>query len=167
MTQQLTVDLRQNRERAGLYPWAVQFSRGNDKPAAFFYVDDTTLFDAVGTDQAKLHLTAAVATATFEGLELESDLLELKRRAEVINMKINAKKIQLLVISPQNGYIYSAAMNQEQGDKIESVSSLKLVGLPFGFEPNAAAHVETIRESFRRRLWMLYNRRAGFKGRIL
>lgn len=119
---------------------------------AYLYLDDTTVFDAVRTDRAVLHLYTSAPTATFEGLQLESDLEELKRRGEDINMKINEKKTQLLVISPPNGYVTLATIDLGQGNKIESVGTLKLVGYTFGSQPSSAAHIESIGERFRRRV---------------
>ena len=93
---------------------------------------------------------------------------ELKQRAEAINMKINVKKTQLLVISPPNGYQTSAVMRQDDGGNIALVETMKLVGFTFGSRPGAAAHLEVVRDRIKRRMWMLYNLRdAGFKGRVL
>ena len=141
---------------------------GRDNPGAYLYVDDTTLFDVVRTEQASLHITTATPKAAFEHLDLEEDMRELERRAERRNMKINAKKTQLLIISPPNGYRTTAVMRQDGGDYIDSVDTLKLVGFTFGSKPGAAAHLEVIRDKIRRRMWMVYNlREAGFKGRVL
>ena len=141
---------------------------GSDSPGAYLYVDDTTLFDVERTDQAIVHLTTATPKAKFEHLGLEEDMKELKRRAEAINMKINVKKTQLLVISPPNGYQTTAVMKQDDGGNIDSIDTLKLVGFTFGSRPGAAAHLEAVRDKIRRRMWMVYNlREAGFKGRVL
>ena len=143
-------------------------TEGTGAPGAFLCVDDTTLLDAVGTDQATAHISAATPTATFECLELEGDMKELKRRAEAINMKTNVKKTQLLVISPPNGYCTLAVMKQEGGDDLTSIETLKLVGFTFGSRPGATAHLDVIRDRFRRRVWMLYNLKdAGLTGRVL
>ena len=97
-TQLLTSDLRGRRLGQEMTE-----PNGGSAPAAYLYVDDTTLFDAVSTNRAVLHLSMAPPTAAFKDLHLQSDLKELKRKAEEINMKINEKKTQLLVISPPNG----------------------------------------------------------------
>ena len=72
-------------------------------PAVFMYVDDTMLVDIVPTEDASLHLTTGMARAHFCSLKLEGDFGELNRRAEKIKMKVNAKKTQLLVVSPPPG----------------------------------------------------------------
>ena len=173
-TQSLTKNLRGPSDGLVYFPQdgdddrGVEYWEQNGKPGSFHYVDDTTLFDSVSTDKAVVHLSTATAKATFQGLALERDLAELKGRVEEINMKINAKKTQLLVISPPNGYDTSAVLRQEGEEEVWSVDTLKLVGFTFGLRPGAAAHLEVIHARFRRRVWMLYNLRdAGFKGRTL
>ena len=138
--------------------------QGNGNPSAFLYVDDTKLLDAVHTDQASVHISTASPTAMFDRL----DMKELNRRAEAINMEINIKKTQLLVITPPNGYQSSAVMRQDNGESITSVETMKLVGFTFGSRPGAAAHLEVVQDIIRRWMWMLYNLSdAGFKGRVL
>ena len=161
-TQALTVNLRGDELGDGLDP--------NDgrRPGVFLYVDNTTLLDTVSTEDACLHLSTAATAAHFSDLALEGDFAELSRRAEEINMKINARKTQLLVICPRNGNVTSASIEAPDGQQISSVDSIKLVGFTFGQTPNAAAHVESIKERFRRRIWMVYHLcRAGFRRRIL
>ena len=63
-------------------------------------------------------------------------------------MKINKKKTQLLVISPQNGFYTSASMRIGDGERIGSIAELKLVGFHFGTEPNANAQVGAMRAKF-------------------
>ena len=133
-------------------------------PGVFMYVDDTTLVDVVAMDSAALHISASQTVAQLAGLDLEGDLDELRRRTEEINMKINVKKTQLLVISPQNGCKVTAVIDAEP-DAIKSVGKLKLVGFTFGEDPGAGAHVAAVTEKFKRKVWMLYKLRgAGFKG---
>ena len=138
------------------------------QPKAFMYVDDTTLFDNVLMEDAVRHCTTSATEESFENLALERDMETLKRRAEEIGMKINEKKTQLLVISPNNGCNTGAKLRAGQNAVIASAGTLKLVAFTFGSTPGAGAHVESIRNKFRRKVWLLYNlRRAGFKGRNL
>ena len=138
------------------------------KPGVFLYVDDTTLLDAVPVDKAALPLTTAATTAHFQNLALEGDFVELERRAAECNMKINANKTQLLVIRPRNGLVTTASVTSATGERIELVDQLKLVGFTFSQDPSPASHVDSIKDCFRRRIWMIYHlRRAGFAKRIL
>ena len=136
-------------------------------PGVFLYVDDTTLVDIVATENATRHISTHAPTAHMSGLRLEEDFETLNGRAEDIGMKINAKKTQLLVISPPNGYVHSASIGA--GDTtVQSVESLKLVGFTFGNKPTAGAHVMAVEDKIRRKVWMLYKlRAAGIRGVLL
>ena len=134
------------------------------RPAVFMYVDDTTLVDVVETSEAVLHISTAPMQAHLSGLELERDMERLNERAENINMKINAKKTQLLVISPPNGCKTSASIMA--GDtEIKLVDTLKLVGFTFESDPGAGEHVRAVEKKIKWKIWMLYRlRKAGFRG---
>ena len=174
-TQTLTDDLR--RDPVPIYfpqddspDPEVEFWRRNEmsKTEAFLYVEDTTLFEAVPMEGAVQHITVGEPLESFVDMPLEKDLSELAERAEERGMRLNAKKTQLLVISPHNGYHTTASMVGPDGAQINSIPSLKLVGFTFGEEPGAGAHVATIEEAFRRKKWMLHNLRdAGFRGKDL
>ena len=133
-------------------------------PEAFLYVDDTTLVDEVNMGTAVRHISTAITKESFESLALGGDFDTLSNRAEEIGMKINAKKTQLLVISPANGCLTTSSISPEGSDKIESVDRLKLVGFTFGNAPTAEAQVEAIEDQYKKKKWMLYHlREAGFK----
>ena len=71
------------------------------------------------------------------------------------------------MISPPNGYINTSYVRVKE-EKIESMSSMKLLGYVFGTEPNAAAHISEIKKKFRARFWSLVHlRKSGFSGREL
>ena len=168
-TQNLTKELRGNRAgppmRAGTTGVPCPTP---DHLAAFMYVDDTTLVDRVETSAASLHITTATTKAHLDGLAVEEDFRELNLRAGEIKMKINESKTQLLVIGPPTGHQYSGSLIGPAGSEITGVENLKLVGFTFGCKPGAAAHVRSIEERFRRKVWMLYHLRdSGFKGRQL
>ena len=128
------------------------------------YVDDTTLVDVVETSDAVLHISTAPTIARMDDLALERDLQMLSGRAQDINMKINAKKTQLLVISPPNGY-KAAASIRAGGEDIQSVNRLKLVGFTSGSDPGVGQHVGAVEDKLKKKIWMLYKlRSAGIKG---
>ena len=90
-TQLLTHDLR-NR----LVPGGQEGEE--DCTAAFLYVDDTTLFDAVPMTQVVRHCTTNKTKEVFMQPRIGGDFDELADRAEDIGMAINGKKTQLLVL---------------------------------------------------------------------
>ena len=163
-TQNLTKGLRTDNDeslRAGNPP---DGRDGPIRPGVFMYVDDTTLTDIVPTNAATLHLSASKASAHLDNLDLERDFRVLEGRAREINMKVNAKKTQLLVIAPPNGYDTSASVDTGE-IPIQSVNTLKLVGFTFGSTPGVGEHVVSVESKMKRKIWMLYKlREAGFKG---
>ena len=129
-----------------------------DSTAAFLYVDDTTLFDAVPMAEAVRHCTTGQTEEEFLQPKVAGDFDEL-------GMAINAKKTQLLVISPPNRCVTKATLATRDGHTINLVDTMRLVGLTFGSSPGAGAHVEAIGEKYRKKKWMLYHLRdAGFTG---
>ena len=178
-TQRLTMRLRHRNN--GVQPESIRFFPGDSsddeavnfwdqedigqRPAAYLYVDDTTLVDAVPLIEATKHFTTGPAEEVFESLELGADFDRLGRRAEDIGMRINAKKTQLLVISPRNGYVSTALIPQGRSEPIKSVENMKLVGFMFGSSPGAGPQVDYICEQYKQKKWMLYHlRSAGIKG---
>ena len=114
------------------------------------------------------HLSVGRTTKELPAAALGRGLSLLNARAEERGMLINAKKTQLLAISPNNGCDTTATLVGNDGEVVRSIDSLRLVGFTFGNGPGVGAHVETVEESYRRKKWMLFNLRdAGFKGRTL
>ena len=130
----------------------------------FKFVDDTTVVEAVDLSRAIKHYTTAQSTSQCKARYTELIAGAITERADEIGMKVNCKKTQLLMVSQPNGYVNSSYINLED-QKIESSSSLKLLGFHFGTEPTVSKHVQEIKRKFRSRLWSLIHlRRAGFKG---
>ena len=142
--------------------------QGSNLPKAFLYVDDTTLLDVVSMESAVRHITTGTTKEEFRELELGADFGVLVGRAEDIGMKINDKKTQLLVVSPQNGCLTTGSITTAGGDAIDSVDRLRLVGFTFGDQPGAGPHVDSIREAYAKKKWLLFHLRdAGFGGEAL
>ena len=113
-------------------------------------------------------MSTETTRANYANLAVGRDFNVIEDRAEAIKMRVNALKTQLLIIGPRNGQINEATISSRTGDSVSAISQLKLVGFTFETEPDAGAHVEYIRDRFRRRVWMLYHlRKAGFKKRPL
>ena len=166
-TQRLTKNLREGRLRNAAESADSVTDARDARPAVYMYVDDTTLVDIVSVNDALLHFSTQTPRAHMEGLHLQEDLRLLTRKAESINMKINAKKTQLLVISPPNGFEHTAAV-EASNTTIRSIDKLKLVGFTFGRDPGAGEHVRAVEAKIKRKIWMLYKlRSAGFRGEVL
>ena len=76
-------------------------------------------------------------------------------------MRVNSKKTQVLCIHSNVDSTVSSFINTHEG-KIESGSSLKILGFNFSNAPNAVHHVCTVIDKFYRKLWTLrYLRKSG------
>ena len=134
---------------------------------SFKYIDDTTVFIPALMDRVVRHCTAARTVESLVGLPLGPVMDELSNRSTAIGMKINAKKTQLMVVSPPNGCITTAAF-QTGSEAVRSCDRMKLVGFHFHSKPEAGAHVEELRVKFRKKIWMLYHlRESGIRGKDL
>ena len=136
--------------------------------SAFLYVDDTTLFGTVPMADSVKHFTVDKSAAHFEGLQVGLSFDTLSQRADDIGIKINAKKTQLLLVVPPNGFTTTGDFVTRSGDTVSLVDQLKLVGFTFGASPNAEAHVGALADKYKRKKWMLHHLRdAGFRGGTL
>lgn len=130
----------------------------------FKYIDDTTVVEAVDTSSSQRHISTATTIATSKARYTDLVANSICTRADQIGMKVNGKKTPLLMVSPPNGCDNRAYINMN-GDRIDSMDNLKLLGFVFGREPNVREHVAEIKRKFRSRFWsMIHLRRAGFKG---
>ena len=88
-------------------------------------------------------------------------------KAADMGMKVNCKKMQFLILSPDNGCNTTASITVG-GTTLSATNKLKLLGYVIGSSPGAHAQVEFIREKFRRKFWsLIHHRRSGFKGKRL
>ena len=67
-------------------------------------------------------------------------------KAADIGMVVNCKKTQIICFSLDNGYTSKAAI-LIQGQEIEPLDSMKLLGYHIGNEPGVHAQVEAIKTS--------------------
>ena len=75
--------------------------------------------------------------------------------AREINMKVNAKKTQLLCIHPFPNEKVTTYVRTNEGN-IHSGDSLKILGFNYNTKPNSSYHVELLINKFYSRLWTLH-----------
>ena len=75
--------------------------------------------------------------------------------AESMGMKVNSSKIMLLCVSEARTYEAAAFIEDALGNNVESVKSLKILGVHFSSKPDMAAQVDAICKKFRARIWIL------------
>lgn len=84
------------------------------------------------------------------------------RNAELIGMKANTNKTNLLCVSDALTYKAEAFFYAMDGTKLSSTNGLKLLGFHFGPRPNCQAHVDAVKRSFRGRYWLLIHMKQHF-----
>ena len=77
------------------------------------------------------------------------------RNAEMIGMKVNTQKTNLLCVSDALSFKAAAHIYSTVGIRLESGDKLKLLGFNFGPHPTCQAHIDAIKRSFRGRYWLL------------
>lgn len=83
-------------------------------------------------------------------------------RAEYFGMRVNSLKTNSMVIAETKAYIPKAHIFDSDGNRVDSKSSMKILGMHFSSDPDMSAHVATIRKKYRCRMWIL--RHLGHRG---
>ena len=130
----------------------------------FKYIDDTSILEVLDKELGIRHISASRTKEVFEPDKMKGLFLSIIRRALEIGMRVNCKKTQLLIVSPDNGCETSCTFKVDN-ESLESEESMKLLGYCIGSRPNADAQVELLKRKFRARFWSLIHlRRAGLTG---
>ena len=130
-------------------------------------MDDTTTVERCNKDQAIRHVQASGSTEFVPAVGTNNLIDCLSGEAAAIDMKVNAKKTQLLCISADNGYRSDTAITTE-GTTIQSQEEVKLLGFVLGNTTGVHGQVAAILTKFRRKFWSLIHlRRAGIRGKNL
>lgn len=75
--------------------------------------------------------------------------------AEAMGMKVNASKTMVLCVSDSRTYKAAAYIVDGEGNEIDSVEELKVLGVQFSSKPDMSAQVRAICRKFRDRIWIL------------
>ena len=120
--------------------------------AVLKYVDDNIIHE-------KLFMDGLVIDENGEKRALAARSQNLFRRitrvAELLGMKVNSDKTQLLCISDARTYKASAYIKDSANNVVSSVESMKILGVHFSSKPDMSAQVEAICRKFRSRIWTL------------
>ena len=123
------------------------------------YVDDNVIlekcnFDTVLTNQYSVRNKHAIRTQNL--------FARIVFLAEKCGMKVNYAKTKSMVISEIKGYLPAAHFFDNQGNKVNSVDEMKILGFHFSSNPDMSAQVASIKKKFRSRVWIL--RHLGHRG---
>ena len=120
----------------------------------YIYIDDYNCVEKVQVKYSPVHITSSAQTIKVHAPLSESRFDQIRETAQDIGMKVNAGKTQLLCISGRSDSIVTTHIKNE-GQMIESGSSLKILGFYFGTKPGVEEHVANIEKKFRSRIWSL------------
>ena len=137
------------------------------KPVKIFkYIDDNLICEKVnfGTVQTQGDPPIKVKQA----LPSQNAFRSITTNAEKIGMVVNNKKTVLLCISDALNYKAKTFIIDNNGERIDCVEELKILGFTFSSKPTVQAHVDTISKKIRQKYWTLRHLRAvGFNEREL
>ena len=116
------------------------------------YVDDNIIhekicMDGLVIDEEGRKRARAIRTSNL--------FRQITRIAESLGMKVNASKTKVLCISDSRTYEASAYIVDSEGNEIDSLQGLKILGVNFSSSPDMTAQVESICKKFRSRVWIL------------
>ena len=141
--------------------------RARDGVRQFCYIDDTNGIERLALGEGKKWLAASGNKLSIHAKKSETFFLEVRHRADLLGMKINSSKTQMICISGKRCEEVSSYIELE-GDKIHSSSCLKILGFYFGPAPNADLHFKHMKRKFFARYWAIRNlKRSGLTGRDL
>ena len=120
------------------------------------YIDDNLL-------DTKLDMETVPTTTTAGGkpvknkhsVSCQNSFRRIVRNAELIGMKVNSSKTAQVLVSDALSFEAVAHIYSISGEKIESSDRLKMLGFTFSSKPSCAAHIETVRRSFRGKYWLI------------
>ena len=76
--------------------------------------------------------------------------------AESLGMRVNSSKTMVLCVSDSRTYKAAAYLTDPQGNEIESLDNLKILGIHFFDKPDMSAQVDSICRKFRSRIWICH-----------
>lgn len=116
------------------------------------YVDDNVLLEKLNFD-----------TVPFDGclvrgkwvIRTQNAFCSIIYQAISQGMKINSSKTKALLISELESYAPTAHFFDDQGNRVRTGDSMKILGIHFSTEPGMATQVAEIRRKFMARIWAL------------
>ena len=126
------------------------------------YIDDTNGNEKLLSRNAAFHLSAGKPCAMIHAQKSQHFFREVKRNAEIIGMKVNGPKTQLLCVGSTRDFDTKSYIEIDQGTRVVSGESLKILGFHFGTGTGVGPQVQKIQEKFRKRAWIIRNlKRSG------
>ena len=119
------------------------------------YVDDFLAHEKLALINGYTIFSEQKQKRILHAKQCQEFFVGVKERAAKVGMKVNDNKTQLLCINAARDSDTSSYIRLPGGNKIESQQTLKILGFRFDTAPTIQAHVEHLRTSFRKRLWVI------------
>ena len=131
------------------------------------YIDDLTVGETHAMERAKYHISSQRTLKTVHAYHCEDSFNGIKKNADAIGMVINNAKTQLICVSANSGCDIKSYINAD-GQRIDSVSELKVLGFVFDERPTVDAHVNYSINKFNKAIWALRHlKRANINTNVL
>ena len=120
--------------------------------SVFKYVDDNIIHEKLFMDG---HVIDENGMKRAQAVRSTNLFRQITLLAESMGMKVNASKTMVLCISDSRTYKASAYVVDPEGNEIDSVNKIKILGVNFTDKPDMAGQVEAVCRKFRSRIWVL------------
>ena len=121
----------------------------------FKYIDDILTCDKVNFGNVQTCLKNRILTKIKIAINTQNGFRSIACNSRKIGMIVNAKKTGLLCVSDALSYKAEAYILDEDGNRIDCVDSLKVLGFTFSSKPSVDAHVNSVVVRMRQRTWAL------------
>ena len=128
----------------------------------YTYIDDSNGCERLNLANKIKTYSCNRQTTLIHAKKSETFFKRVEERSSRLGMKINAKKTQLLCVSP-SGSDTRSFVRISGDERTESDDSLKICGYRFGTKPSVSEQGEALERKFNERAWVLRNlKRSGF-----
>ena len=131
------------------------------------FIDDNTIFEKVPVDRCLKNISEVKEIRWVHAKDSERMFETVCKNAEVVGMKVNRQKTQLLCVSASKNYDVRSFIHSD-GKIVQSGDSLKVIGFTLGRKPCLEPHVATIKRKVLTKIWMLRHlKRTGVNNETL
>ena len=123
------------------------------------YVDDNVINEKVNFDTVP---TDGYGFRTKQAVRTQNVFVRTVFQAEAVKMQVNASKTKSMLISEIKSYNPNAFFLDNNGNRVDTSNNMKILGVNFSSDPDMSAHVESIKQAFRSRKWILHH--LGHRG---
>ena len=123
------------------------------------YIDDNILHEKLCFDGLVIDKNGQKRARAVRSQNL---FRQITRLAELMGMKVNSSKTMVLCVSDSRTYEAAAYIEDADGNTIDSVNHLKILGMHFSNKPNMGAQVDSICAKFGARIWILRHLRHNW-----